>query len=318
MTGRWGKNELIFLPSIFLSDCLLFFSFVLVVCLVVHRRYNHTYSHLPPSPLWSPPMQSPLKNSLSRRDFLKNTGRVAAATTLAASMVPHVHAAENNTIQVALIGCGGRGSGAAEQRHVGQERSRQAGGHGRCLRGPPQRAAIGISRGSSAIRSMCRRIANSSASTPTRRRWTASSRETSRSLPRRPAFRWVHFAYAIQKGLNVFMEKPVTVDGPTSRKMFELAEEATAKNLKVGVGLMSRHSRAMQQLAERIHGGEIGDLILLRGYRMHGPADRCARCRSPPTCPRWPTRYGASTAFSGPAAAASATSTSTSSTIAAG
>jgi predicted dehydrogenase len=86
-----------------------------------------------------------------------------------------------------------------------------------------------------------------------------------------PAFRWVHFTYAIEKGLNVFMEKPVTVDGPTSRKMFKLAEEATAKNLKVGVGLMSRHSRAMQQLADRIHGGEIGDLILMRGYRMHGP-----------------------------------------------
>lgn len=86
-----------------------------------------------------------------------------------------------------------------------------------------------------------------------------------------PAFRWVHFTYAIQKGLNVFMEKPVTVDGPTSRKMFKLAEESVAKNLKVGVGLMSRHSRAMQELFQRIQGGEIGDLILLRGYRMQGP-----------------------------------------------
>ena len=85
------------------------------------------------------------------------------------------------------------------------------------------------------------------------------------------AFRWVHFAYAIQKGLNVFMEKPVTADGPTSRRMLKLAEEATAKNLKVGVGLMSRHSRALQQLAQRIQDGEIGDLILMRGYRMHGP-----------------------------------------------
>jgi hypothetical protein len=86
-----------------------------------------------------------------------------------------------------------------------------------------------------------------------------------------PAFRWVHFTYAIKKGLNVFMEKPVTVDGPTSRRMFKLAEEATAKNLKVGVGLMSRHSRALQELHQRIQDGEIGDLILLRGYRMHGP-----------------------------------------------
>jgi len=86
-----------------------------------------------------------------------------------------------------------------------------------------------------------------------------------------PAFRWVHFTYAIRKGLNVFMEKPVTVDGPTTRRMFRLAEAATAKNLKVGVGLMSRHSRALQELAKRVQDGEIGDVILERGYRMHGP-----------------------------------------------
>ena len=49
----------------------------------------------------------------SRREFLKRTGQVAAASALAAGAVPHVHAAENNTIQVALIGCGGRGTGAA-------------------------------------------------------------------------------------------------------------------------------------------------------------------------------------------------------------
>jgi predicted dehydrogenase len=86
-----------------------------------------------------------------------------------------------------------------------------------------------------------------------------------------PAFRWVHFTYAIQKGLHVFMEKPVTVDGPTSRRMLKLAEEASAKNLKVGVGLMSRHSRPMQELQQRIQDGELGDVILLRGYRMHEP-----------------------------------------------
>jgi predicted dehydrogenase len=87
-----------------------------------------------------------------------------------------------------------------------------------------------------------------------------------------PAFRWVHFGYAIQKGLNVFMEKPATVDGPTSKKMLRLGEEAAKKNLKVAVGLMSRHARPLQELAKRIQDGEIGDPILLRGYRMHGPA----------------------------------------------
>jgi len=71
--------------------------------------------------------------------------------------------------------------------------------------------------------------------------------------------------------LNVFMEKPVTVDGPTSRKMLKLGEEAAQKNLKVGVGLMSRHSRALQELFQRLQNGELGEVILLLGYRMHGP-----------------------------------------------
>ena len=44
-----------------------------------------------------------------------------------------------------------------------------------------------------------------------------------------PAFRWVHFGYAIEKGLNVFMEKPVTVDGPTTRKMLALGEESARR-----------------------------------------------------------------------------------------
>ncbi len=81
----------------------------------------------------------------------------------------------------------------------------------------------------------------------------------------------MHFKYAIEKGVNVFMEKPVTVDGPTSRQMLELAEQATAKNLKVAVGLMCRHCEARQELFDRIQNGEIGDLTLLRAYRMTPP-----------------------------------------------
>ena len=86
------------------------------------------------------------------------------------------------------------------------------------------------------------------------------------------AFRGVHFAYAISKGVNVFMEKPLSADGALSRRLLKLGEEATAKNLKVGVGLMSRHARPMQELHKRVQDGEIGEVILMRGYRMHGPA----------------------------------------------
>ena len=58
-----------------------------------------------------------------------------------------------------------------------------------------------------------------------------------------PAFRWVQFTYAIEKGLNTFMEKPVSVDGPTTRRMMKLDRQASQKNLKVAVGLMVRHCR---------------------------------------------------------------------------
>jgi len=55
-------------------------------------------------------------NSLTtRREFIKTTGRLAAASALAGVAIPHVHAAAGDLIQVALVGCGGRGSGAASQ-----------------------------------------------------------------------------------------------------------------------------------------------------------------------------------------------------------
>jgi len=85
------------------------------------------------------------------------------------------------------------------------------------------------------------------------------------------AFRWVHYTYAIEKGLNVFMEKPLTADGPCSRRMLDLNKQAEAKNLKVGVGLMSRHHRPLQELYKRVQDGELGESMLMRGYREHGP-----------------------------------------------
>ena len=95
-----------------------------------------------------------------------------------------------------------------------------------------------------------------------------------------PAFRWVDFTYAIEKGLNVFMEKPVTVDGPTTKKMFQLAEDADKKNLKVGVGLMVRHCRGRRELFDRIRSGEIGDIIAMRAYRMGGRSAAAAPNKS--------------------------------------
>ncbi|NQT17398.1 MAG: twin-arginine translocation signal domain-containing protein, partial [Planctomycetes bacterium] len=57
-------------------------------------------------------MTEKTKNATTRRDFIKNTSRIATASALAGVAIPRVHAAEDNTIRLALIGCGGRGSGA--------------------------------------------------------------------------------------------------------------------------------------------------------------------------------------------------------------
>src|SRR5213083_1860826 len=59
------------------------------------------------------PMNQTQDSLTSRREFIKNTGKIAAVSALAGVAIPSVHAAENNTIQVALVGCGGRGTGAA-------------------------------------------------------------------------------------------------------------------------------------------------------------------------------------------------------------
>jgi predicted dehydrogenase len=193
---------------------------------------------------------------------------------LAGVAIPHVHAAGSGLIQIALVGCGGRGTDAARNALS-------------VKRGPVKLVAMAdvfekkLGDSYDAIKTAC----GDKVDVPQDRQFIGFDGYRKAMdclkpgdvviLTTPPAFRWVQFTYAIERGLNVFMEKPVTVDGPTTRKMLKLAEAATAKNLKVGVGLNSRHSRPMQELAKRIHDGEIGDLILLRGYRMHGPAAAC-------------------------------------------
>ena len=134
-----------------------------------------------------------------------------------------------------------------------------------------------------------------------------------------PAFRWVHFRYAIEKGVNVFMEKPITVDGPTTRRMLALGEEAAQEEPEGGRGPDGPPLQGPAGTAtSRIRDGEIGDLITLRAYRMHGPIVgyyRPKHRRHQRTA--LPDPDG-STASCGPAAAPSATSTSTRSTSAAG
>jgi predicted dehydrogenase len=207
----------------------------------------------------------------SRRQFLKTTGGVAVASALSGAAIPAVHAAGSEQVQVALVGCGGRGSGAAMN---AINTSKQ---------GPIKLVAMAdafTDRLDSSYKGLSEAAPKQVQVTGDRRfvgfdayrhAMDALNPGDVVILTTPPAFRWVHFQYAIQKGLNVFMEKPVTTDGPTNKRMLKLGEEAAAKGLKVGVGLMSRHARGLQELHERVRNGELGEILLMRGYRMHGP-----------------------------------------------
>jgi predicted dehydrogenase len=235
-------------------------------------------------------MKPSIPPNASRRDFLKNTGRLAVASSVISGLAPGLYAGENNTIRVVLIGCGGRGGGAAAnalsvkngpvklvaladvfERRVRTAYENLKKDYGDKVDVPDDRKFVGFDGYRKAMD--CLKPGDVAIFTTP------------------PAFRWVHFTYAIQKGLNVFMEKPVTVDGPTTRRMFQLAEEADKKNLKVGVGLMSRHSRALQELAQRVHDGAIGDIILQRGYRMSGRSAIPGRKRDDISDLLWQIRY---------------------------
>ncbi|MHB8900706.1 MAG: Gfo/Idh/MocA family protein, partial [Thermoguttaceae bacterium] len=218
------------------------------------------------------------KGATPRREFLKTSGKIVAAAGVLAASARAVHAAQSNTIQVALVGCGGRGTGAAanalgvtaaptklvamadvfEKKLAARHKSLSSQFSADKIDVPADRQFVGFD--------------------GYRKAMDCLKPGDVVILATPPAFRWVHFTYAIQKGLNVFMEKPVTVDGPTTRRMLELGKQAEQKNLKVGVGLMIRHCRGRQQLKERIDGGQIGDIIAMRGYRM---AQRSATCGPP-------------------------------------
>ena len=85
------------------------------------------------------------------------------------------------------------------------------------------------------------------------------------------AFRPPHFEYAVQKGVHVFMEKSFAVDAPAARRLMKAAEASEQKGLKVAAGFMWRHSKAREEVIQRIHDGAIGDVHTLRIYRVHGP-----------------------------------------------
>lgn len=228
---------------------------------------------------------SKTNTSAGRRDFIKAAGIAGAAASITPLTVPHVHAAERNidTLQVALVGCGGRGTGAAaDALHVSNSQlkliamadvfeHRLQGSHRAIsneFKDSPEKVAVPEAQQFVGF-------------TAYKEAMDCLNPGDIVILATPLAFRWVHYQYAIEKGLNVFMEKPVIADGPSAKRMLELAKKADEKGIKSAVGLMVRHCRGRQELFDRIQAGEIGDIILMRAYRMHGPVATCFSPKKP-------------------------------------
>lgn len=81
-----------------------------------------------------------------------------------------------------------------------------------------------------------------------------------------PAFRPAHFAYAVDKGKHAFIEKPVAVDGPGLRMFLEAARKSKEKGLSATNGFCYRYFKPRRELMARVHDGAIGDVQVVETY----------------------------------------------------
>ncbi len=201
----------------------------------------------------------------TRRDFLKKTSTAVVGGTLLGGLTIEraAHAAGSDLLKVALIGCGGRGSGAANQ----------ALNTYNC--GPVKLVAM-----ADAFRDQLDGSYNSltkeqkdRVDVPEEHKFVGFDAYKKAIgladvviLATPPGFRPSHFEEAVRQGKHVFMEKPVATDAPGVRRVLAAAEEAKKKGLKVGVGLQRHHQLGYLETLSRLHDGAIGDLVAMRCY----------------------------------------------------
>jgi predicted dehydrogenase len=216
-----------------------------------------------------------MKHQESRRNFLKQTGVLAAAgTVLASGVVPKVHAAGSDTIKLGIVGCGGRGSGAARQA-LSADPNLKFWTIADVFPEKAQRAA-------NDLKNDFEKQEKGHMVDITRDRIFSEFDGYKKVmdsldpgdvvlLTTPPAFRPLHYAYAVEKGLNVFAEKPLAVDIPGLKSLQESNKRAKEKGLKIGVGLNNRHFFRTEEMVERLHAGMLGELYSFLVYRCHDP-----------------------------------------------
>ena len=205
-----------------------------------------------------------------RRDFLKISAAAGAGALLADLDIASIaHAAGSDQIKIALIGCGGRGTGAAANAIKNAA--------GASVKLVAMADAFG-ERLDSSLASLQQNF-QANIDVPKDRRFVGldayekaiASRADIVLLCTPPGFRPSQFEAAVKAGKHVFMEKPVAVDAPGYRRIKAANEEAKKKRLVVAVGHHLRHSRNHREVVRQIHDGLIGELLFSRAYfNTHG------------------------------------------------
>ena len=208
-------------------------------------------------------------HKLDRRTFIKTGSAAAAAATAAASFIASKsHAAGNDKVKIGLIGCGGRGGGAA----------------GQALNAASNVEIIGVADAfpdnAKNVIGTLKYYAKNKAQVNIPEDQIFHGFDAYKKLlaldidvvviATPPGFRPIHFAAAIEAGKHVFMEKPVAVDAPGVQQILKYAKIADEKNLKVGVGLQRHHENSYIETMKRVKDGAIGDIITMRAYWNSG------------------------------------------------
>jgi predicted dehydrogenase len=200
----------------------------------------------------------------SRRKFIQTSSLLVAGGAVAGqlSLARSAHAFGSDEIRLGLIGCGGRGTGAASQAMNTE--------------GPTRLVAMGDTfkhRLQQAVRGL-KSEHKDKVDVPEDRQFVgidAYQRVLEADvdlviLATPPGFRPQHFEAAVQANKHVFMEKPVAVDAAGVRRVLKANEEAKKRNLAVAVGLQRRHERRYMETIQRLQDGAIGDIITTRAY----------------------------------------------------